>query len=209
MQVCVKAKVAKVVFISSGGTVYGVPHTLPVKEVHAKNPISSYGIVKLAIEKYFHLFHHLYGLSYTILRPANPYGIRQNPKGEQGVVAVFFGCAVRGLPITVWGDGEVVRDYFFVNDLARAAVRAAILQTEFEIFNIGSGVGVSLNGLLEVMEHVVGKSLQVVHLPARPFDVPKLILDVSLAKKVLEWEAQTSLEDGFNTTWKWIRSVEW
>lgn len=209
LQVCVEAKVAKVVFVSSGGTVYGVPHTLPVKESHVKNPISSYGVVKLAIEKYFQLFHRLHGLPYTILRPANPYGIRQNPEGEQGVVAVFLGRVMRDLPITIWGDGQVVRDYFGVNDLARAAVKSAMLETEHKVFNIGSGVGVSLNGLLAVMERVVNRPLQVVRLPGRPFDVPELVLDVSLAKEVLDWEVTTSLEDGFAATWEWIRSLEW
>lgn len=208
LHLCVKAKVGKVVFLSSGGTVYGIPQDLPVKELHETNPICSYGIVKLAIEKYLLLFQQLYDLPYTILRPSNPYGQRQNPDGEQGVVAVFLGRVARGLPITIWGNGEVVRDYFFVKDLAVACVRAGTLQIEPKLLNIGSGAGLSLNQLLASMETVIGREIQIVRLPPRPFDVPELVLDVSLANQVLNWSAKTPLEEGLKLTWEWIESLK-
>jgi UDP-glucose 4-epimerase len=209
LKVCVKTQVGKVVFLSSGGTVYGIPQYLPVDEDHPTNPICSHGIVKLAIEKYMYLFKHLYGLSYTVLRPANPCGQRQNPAGNQGAVTVFLGCVARDLPITIWGDGETVRDFFHVSDLAAAGLAAATARTASLVLNIGSGRGRSLNELLEMIESVVRKPVRVVRLPARPFDVPKLVLNVQRAHDELEWTPKISLEEGILDTWNWVRSLQW
>ena len=126
---CVQAGVRKVIFISSGGTVYGLPQTVPITEDHPTSPITSYGIVKLAVEKYLDLFQHLYGLDYTVLRVSNPYGPYQNPSGQQGAIAVFLHRLYTGQPITIWGDGRVVRDYLYVADLVEALVLAAEVET--------------------------------------------------------------------------------
>ena len=209
LEVCVRSQVGKVVFVSSGGTVYGIPGSLPISESHPTNPICSHGIVKLATEKYLHLFKHLYGLSYTILRPANPYGQRQNPAGKQGAVTVFLGHVAQGLPITIWGNGEVTRDFFHVSDLARACLAAAIAETPHAVFNIGSGQGTSLNQLLEVFGSVVQEPFRVMHLPDRPFDVPKVVLDVRRARTELEWTPRVSMEEGIIDTWQWVRSLKW
>lgn len=207
LEVCVKTQVGKVVFLSSGGTVYGIPQYLPVSEEHPTNPICAHGIVKLATEKYLYLFKHLYGLSYTVLRPSNPCGRRQNPAGDQGAVAVFLGCAARDLPITIWGDGETVRDFFHVSDLAAAGLAAATSRTTSLVFNIGSGRGKSINQLLEMIESVVRKPVRVVRLPARPFDVPNLVLDVQRAHDELKWTPKISLEEGILDTWDWVHSL--
>jgi UDP-glucose 4-epimerase len=209
LNVCMESRVGKVVFLSSGGTVYGVPKTLPVDEEHPTNPICSHGIVKLAIEKYLHLFKHLYGLSYTVLRPSNPYGRRQNPAGKQGAVTVFLGRIAQGLPITIWGDGEIARDFFHVSDLAEVCLVAATSETTNSIFNIGSGQGMSLNQLLEIIEPVVQKPFRIVWLPARPFDVPKLFLDIQRARTELKWAPRISLEEGILDTWEWVSSLTW
>lgn len=110
LEACVDAGVRKVIFASSGGTVYGVPERLPIKEDHPTNPISSYGIVKLTIEKYLGLFHYLYGLDYAALRISNPYGPYQDPAGQQGAISVFLHRILSGQPIAIWGDGEIVRE---------------------------------------------------------------------------------------------------
>jgi UDP-glucose 4-epimerase len=209
LELCVKSQVGKVVFLSSGGTVYGIPEFLPIDEGHATNPISAHGIVKLAIEKYLFLFKHLYGMSYVILRPSNPYGRRQNPAGNQGAVSVFLGSIARGLPITIWGDGEITRDFFHVSDLAQACLIAATSETVDSVFNIGSGQGTTLNQLLELIESIVQKTFRVVQLPARPFDVPKLVLDVRKAHAGLDWTPKVSLEEGILDTWRWVRSLQW
>ncbi len=206
---CVQAQVKKIIFFSSGGTVYGVPRSVPVAEDDPTYPISSYGIVKLATERYLHLYRHLHGLSYTILRPSNPIGKRQNPLGQQGVVAVFLGRVAQGLPIVVWGDGKVVRDYIDISDLANAAKKAAITMTVNTVFNIGSGRGLSLNELIEVIRSVVKQPVHVNYLPARLSDVPTIVLDSRRAQEELDWKPQFSFQHSIETTWEWVRSLKW
>lgn len=206
-EMCVRQKVGKVVFLSSGGTVYGIPQHLPVMEEHLTRPISAHGIVKLAIEKYLYLFKHLYALDYVVLRPANPYGPRQNPYGKQGVVAAFLGRIAQGLPVELWGTGEVIRDFFHVSDLVTACLSAATTVTTSDVFNIGSGRGVSLTQLITVIEKLVQKPLKVEHLPARSFDVPEIVLDTRRAQAELSWSPQISLKDGLADTWDWVRSL--
>jgi UDP-glucose 4-epimerase len=208
LQICVKSRVSKVIFLSSGGTVYGIPTTLPVSENHPTNPICSYGIVKLAIEKYLNLFENLYGLSYGILRPSNPYGERQNPAGNQGAVAVFLGRIAQGQPIKIWGEGEITRDFFHVSDLARSCLAVAN-KASSRVYNIGSGQGTTLNQLLEVIESVIQNPFDIVYSKPRPFDVPKLILDTERARTELRWEPKISLETGITDTWDWICSLPW
>lgn len=209
LQRCVEAKVTKFVFLSSGGTVYGIPREPPIKESHPANPICSYGIQKLAIEKYLGMFHHLYGLDYVVLRPSNPYGERQDFRNKQGAVSVFLGNIARNEPITIWGDGEIVRDYFHVEDLAQACVDAATTDVQRRILNIGSGTGISLNELVSRIEAVLGVRAKVNRnsASARPFDVPELRLDISEAKQVLSWKPKVSLDQGILRTWRWVLSV--
>lgn len=207
MEACVEAGVQKVVFASSGGTVYGPPETLPINEDHPTAPISSYGIVKLAIEKYLGLFHHLHGLDYAALRISNPYGPYQNPEGQQGVVGVFLNRLYTGRPITVWGDGEVVRDYLYVSDLADALELAARVETREKVLNIGSGEGLSLNALIRCISEVVGEEPVVEYLPARPLDVPVSVLDIGRAQAELGWRPGTGLAEGVERTWAWIQTL--
>ena len=208
LEACVESRVGKVVFVSSGGTVYGIPSSPLVREGHSTSPICSYGIIKLAIEKYLHLFKHLFGLSYAILRPSNAYGQRQNPSSSQGAVAVFLGRAARGLPIQIWGDGEIVRDFIHVSDLAAAGLAAATSsEGSHPIFNVGSGQGTSLNQLLETMENVVQKPLQVQRLPGRSFDVARIGLDIEKARTELAWTPKISMEQGILDTWNWVRTL--
>ncbi len=207
LELCVQAAVGKVVFLSSGGTVYGKPQILPLPEAHPLNPICSYGVVKMTIEKYLHLFHHLYGLPYVVLRASNPYGRHQNPLGKQGAVAVFLGQAARNRQITIWGDGEIIRDYFHVSDLARACVRAAGADLTAAVLNIGGGRGVSLNQLIEAVKRVVNKPVRVERLPARVFDVHDVVLDIREAGAQLGWSPVVSLDEGLADTWAWVESL--
>lgn len=206
LESCVEAGVRKVVFASSGGTVYGVPEEVPIKEEHPTHPISSYGIVKLAIEKYLHLFHHLHGLDYTALRVSNPYGPYQNPVGQQGAISVFLNHMYEGTPVTIWGDGSVVRDYLYVADVA-AALELVARETRLKVFNIGSGTGVSLKELLYLMAEVVGEQPEVEYVSGRPLDVPASVLDVRRAGEELGWTPRIDLAEGITRTWEWIRSV--
>ena len=200
----VRAGVKKVIFVSSGGTVYGMPRYVPVDEVHPTDPISSYGITKLAIEKYLHLFHTLHGLSYAVLRPSNPFGERQRVQASQGAVAVFMGKVLRGEPVEIWGDGSVVRDYLYIGDLTAAFMAAMGYDGPERVFNIGSGAGHSLNSVLDGIEQVTGRKAERRYLAARPFDVPTNVLAIGRAKAALNWAPATSFLDGLDRTARWL-----
>ena len=187
----VKEGVKKVVFISSGGTVYGIPKTVPIGEDHSTDPICSYGITKLAVEKYLHLFKVLHGLDYTVLRLSNPFGERQRIQAAQGAVAVFMGKVLRGEKIEIWGDGSVVRDYIYIGDAVSAMVLAANYVGDECVFNIGSGVGVSLKDIVKGIEEVTGKKANVTYTAARAFDVPVSVLDTTRARRALDWAPTT------------------
>jgi len=190
----------KLVFISSGGTVYGVPRAVPITEEHPTFPLSSYGITKLAIEKYLELYRVLHGLDYCVLRVSNPYGERQRIASGQGAVTAFLHRAHRGEPVEIWGDGRVVRDYLYVGDVAGALVRALDHRGDRRIINIGSGVGRDLNEIVTAIERVIGRPVERRYTPGRSFDVPVNVLDVSLARAELGWRPTTAFEDGLART---------
>lgn len=204
-EMCVKYAVKKVVFVSSGGTVYGIPERQPIPENHPTLPLCSYGVTKLTIEHYLHLFYVLYGLKYSILRLSNPYGARQDPRGKQGAVTVFMNRILRNEEITVWGDGSVVRDYIHASDFARACV-AVIDSEKIGVYNVGSGVGLSINQLLSALQEVTGKAAKVKYLPGRNFDVPELYLDCSRIAEELGWAAQVDFNDGLLQMSEWMRA---
>jgi UDP-glucose 4-epimerase len=207
LNLCREHGVRKLVFVSSGGTVYGPPRSLPVPESHPTDPISSYGIHKLTVEKYLHLAHRLYGFDYCIVRPANLYGPRQRLDTAQGAVAVFLDRALRGEPIHIWGDGSVVRDYVYVADAVDAILRAARYEGAERIFNIGSGVGVSLTELVAQIGKVLGTGVKVEHSAPRAVDVPANVLDCTLARRHLGWSATTPLQAGLQRTCDWLRAT--
>lgn len=200
----VARKVGRIVFISSGGTVYGNPVYLPIDEKHPTDPLVSYGITKLAIEKYLHLFEHLHGIRAISLRVANPYGERQRIETAQGVVGVFLHRAISGIPLDIWGDGTITRDYIHVSDVAEAFVRAIDYSGDKRTFNIASGVGVSLNELIGMLENVLGKQIERNYMPRRPFDVPASVLCNKLAIEELNWAPRISMSSGIETTARWM-----
>lgn len=207
---CVENEVDKFVFVSSGGTVYGVPQSVPIKEDHPNDPICSYGITKLTIEKYLALFHHTKKLEYAVARIANPYGERQNPDAKQGAIGVFLGCIARRQPITVYGDGEVVRDFIYIYDSADALIACAdyvAAPNAPRVFNVGSGQGYSLNQIVETIRKVVDVEVRVLHTPARNVDVKSNVLDIELARKLLKWEPKVDLETGVKKSWEWVKSL--
>jgi UDP-glucose 4-epimerase len=200
----VAKKIKKIVFISSGGTVYGNPLYTPIDEAHPTNPTVSYGITKLMIEKYLLLFQKLYGIKTNILRVANPYGERQRIETAQGAVGVFLSKALRHEPIEIWGDGTVIRDYVYVGDVADAFARAVEYDGAESVFNISSGRGKSLNELIEIVTETIGLNCDVKYLPPRSFDVPVSILANSLAIKELGWSPNTEFHDGIKKTANWM-----
>ncbi len=195
----------KVVFSSSGGTVYGVPRQIPIGESHPTEPICSYGIVKLAVEKYLHLFHALHGLDYAVLRLSNPYGEGQRAQSSQGAVAVFLHKALRDEPIEIWGDGTVTRDYLYIGDVVSAMLGALAYAGPERVFNIGSGSGLSLNELVARIGALLGRPVRHEHRDGRQFDVPVNILDIGRAGRHLDWRPQVPFEEGLRRTLEWIR----
>ena len=200
LQSMVKHGVKKIVFISSGGTIYGTPEYLPLDERHPTNPRVSYGITKLAIEKYLHLFADLHGIKPVILRVSNPFGAHQRVESAQGAVTAFIHRAKAGKPIEIWGDGTVTRDYLHVSDVAEAFLKALDYEGSRTVFNIGSGRGTTLNEIVAVIGGILGRTLEKTHLPSRPFDIPSNVLDVALAKKELGWSPDLTLEEGIRKT---------
>ena len=190
------AQVQRLVMVSSGGTVYGIPQQVPIPETHPTDPTCSYGISKLAIEKYVALYRQLHGLDGLVLRLANPYGDRQRLDATQGVVPVFLGKALRGEPLQIWGDGSTVRDFLYISDVVEALLAAARYQGEERMFNVGSGEGLSLNQLVELLEVELKKPLTVEYLPSRGFDVPTNVLCIERARRCLGWRPQVPVSEG-------------
>ncbi|UOA09530.1 NAD-dependent epimerase/dehydratase family protein [Methylobacter sp. S3L5C] len=203
----VAKQVRKIVFISSGGTVYGNPVYLPIDEKHPTEPRVSYGITKLAIEKYLLMYQELHGINANILRVANPFGERQRVETAQGAVGVFLSKAIQNQPIEIWGDGSVTRDYLYVSDVAEAFALAVNYEGTNSVFNISSGVGTSLNDMIVLLEKVLGREVIRHYQPGRPFDVPISVLDNSLARQELGWEPKVRIEDGIVKTAAWMRKV--
>jgi UDP-glucose 4-epimerase len=192
-----RSRVKRLVFASSGGTIYGIPKSLPISEDHPKNPVSAYGISKLMIEKYLQLYAYHHAIDVVCLRVSNPYGERQSHRTTQGAVAVFVWKALNGEPITIWGDGRVIRDFIYISDVVDMFVRSLELDNRgIRVFNVGSGMGTSLNDLLQIIERVIGIKLVLNYTKGRKVDIPVNVLDVSRAKKVFGWKPITTMKDG-------------
>lgn len=199
-EACIRFGVKKVVFVSSGGTVYGKEVDCPLKEKTATNPISSYGVQKITIEKLLYLYRYMYGLDYRIIRLANPYGPYQRPNGVLGAVTTFTYKALKGDEITVYGDGSVVRDFIYIDDAIRAIMKIVNGENKHRTFNLGCGYGTSIKQVLETIEKALGIKLNVSYLEGRKVDVPVNYLDISRYEKYYGALNPISLEDGIRKT---------
>jgi UDP-glucose 4-epimerase len=208
LDLCVESGVRRVVFVSSGGTVYGLCAQIPTPEDAPTNPITAYGVAKLAIEKYLAVYRHQRGLDYRILRVANPFGPFQTTRKGQGVIAAVMASALHDTPLQIWGDGRVVRDYVFVDDVVESIERALDHEGSSRIFNIGSGCGHDVLEVVHTVEKLTQKRIQLDFQPARPVDVPVSVLDPSLAGRELGWRSTTSFEDGLVQTLEWGQAFE-
>ncbi|TCR66574.1 UDP-glucose 4-epimerase [Bosea sp. BK604] len=205
LDICNAAAVRRVVFASSGGTVYGPAERFPTPEAAATDPISAYGVGKLAIEKYLALYQHLYGLEYLALRIANVYGPLQSTLKRQGVVAAMLDHALAGKPLEIWGTGEVVRDFVHVDDVVSALLLAATYDGPHRVMNVGSGTGLSINQVASDIEAVAGTtSLSRIYRAGRAADVPVNILDISLITRETPWRPRRPWLDGLRSTARWM-----
>jgi len=197
----------KVVFASSGGTIYGepAPSELPVKESHPQQPLSPYGVAKRVVTDYLHVYRELHSIEYTSLAMANIYGPRQDPQGEAGVVAIFAGLLLEGKPCTVFGDGTQTRDFVYVDDAVDAFVRAADRGSGL-LCNIGTGVETSVNELYTAMAAAAGVTEPATNAPARTGELARSSLDPGRAALHLGWEPWTDLPTGVGEVLRWYRS---
>lgn len=205
---CVRADIQHVYFPSSGGAIYGPQDRASFSEDAPTRPISPYAIGKLAIENYLGYFSHRFGLSSTIMRVSNPYGTRQNPRKRQGVIPIFLRNLLKGDPVTVMGDGSMVRDYIYVRDVAEIMARMITQGTKQSLYNLGSGQPSSVMDLVEVIARVTGRQPEIKHSPVPSTYVDRVTLDVSLLNEEFPGSSLTSLEEGISHTWDEMCSLD-
>jgi UDP-glucose 4-epimerase len=199
--------IRKLVFVSSGGTVYGKAASLPITEDHPKNPISPYGITKLTIENYATMFHNLKGLPVVCVRPSNAYGERQRPFIDQGFVATAIASILSGKQIVIFGDRGTTRDYAHVTDIARGIMVALDLGQTGSFYNLGTGIGKNNMEVLDAIRphaESAGYEMRVRKGPARAFDVPANVLDSSKLRREARWDPIVTFEEGIRRTWNWF-----
>lgn len=201
---CVKNKVKRVIFSSSGGAIYGNQNKKRFSEDDATNPISPYAISKLTIEKYLEYYRNHLGLDYLILRYSNPYGPGQNIVGSQGIITIFLNLVKNNKPVTIFGDGKNTRDFIYVSDVINITKIIFNKKTERRIYNIGSGTGTTINEIIDMIKKTTNKKVKILKFPKRNMDVRKVILNTKCIQKEFDFKPKISLEDGIKKTWKWI-----
>lgn len=214
IQYCIDHGVKKVIYASSGGTVYGEPIYLPVDEAHPIAPISPYGISKHTVEHYLFLASANAGLNYTVLRYANIYGPRQHPRGGAGVIAIFAASILKGIPPTIFGDGSATRDYLFISD-AVAANLLALTGGDREIYHVSRGIQISLNELFCKLKQIIGSitkhneilEMSPVYAEPRLGEIHRIALSPEKIQSDLGWTPQISFQDGLGQTVPYCRSL--
>lgn len=200
LEACIRCKIKKIIFFSSGGTVYGKNTLCPISEDSLLYPINSYGLQKVTIEKILYLYWHIYGLDYRIVRLSNPYGPYQRPNGILGAVTTFTYRALKNEKIIVYGDGSVIRDYIYIEDAVRAVLNVANGNDGQNIFNIGSGYGTSIQKVLETIQSVLKKKLNVIYRSERKVDVPENYLNVARYEEYYGKMSPVTLHEGIEKT---------
>jgi UDP-glucose 4-epimerase len=203
-EACLRASVRRIVYISSGGTVYGIPRTAAVDESHVTSPLSAYGVSKLAVENYLNMYSRFYGLDSTIIRPSVPYGPRQSPLRGQGAIPTFLYKILKGEEVVVWGDGSAQRDFFYVNDLIDGLIACLQASGEERVFNIAGSQLYTLSEIIEAISRTVGLSAKIQYYPERKVDIPSIKLNTDRITQQLHWQSNTSLEEGISKTKPWI-----
>ncbi len=199
LEACKDTKVKKIIFASSGGTMYGECPGKAPDETKPANPLSPYGVAKNSVENYIKSYSEIYGLKYTVLRYANVYGPRQDPHGEAGVVAIFIGRMLKNEPVLIFGDGKQMRDYVFVSDVVKANL-LALTKGANEIINIGTQTVFSVNGLVKELSKITGYKLKPTYMPKRSGELFRNYLSVGKAAKTLGWKPEIKIEEGLRKT---------
>jgi UDP-glucose 4-epimerase len=205
LELCRRLGVARVIFSSSGGTLYGCPQQIPTPESAPTDPICAYGISKLAIEKYLALYEHLHALDFRVLRIANAFGPFQIAWKGQGFIAATVSRALSGQPIEIWGDGSVMRDFVYIDDVVDAFEAAMGNSGSDRIFNIGTGEGRSLREVIAAIEALLDVKLNIKWAPSRSLDTPRSVVAIDRAKSALAWTPKTPFDAGLAATIEWMR----
>mgnify|MGYP001225653716 FL=1 len=203
-----KYDVSRILYSSSGGTVYGEPVYLPCDEKHPIRPICPYGATKYIFEVYLDMYKFMYGMNFTVFRYPNIYGPRQDPHGEAGVVAIFTGLMLNSKPVTINGDGKQQRDFVFVKDIARANLMGSSKKDGSGIYNLGSGIATDVNQIFNELKSITQYPLEALHGPAKLGETSKIYLTGDKAKLELGWEPTVSLHDGLQATVDYFRQKE-
>jgi UDP-glucose 4-epimerase len=203
-----KYGVKRVIYSSSGGTVYGEPEYLPCDEKHPIMPICPYGATKYIFEVYLQMYKFMYGMDYTVFRYPNVYGPRQDPRGEAGVVAIFTGQMCKNQPVTINGDGKQQRDYVYVGDVAAANLMAVEKQKDSNIFNLGSSVPTDVNQIFETLQKIIEYPFPASHGPAKLGETRRIYLSAQHILDELGWSPSVSLEEGLRATVEFFMTKE-
>lgn len=198
----------KIIYVSSGGTIYGIPQSPLVNENHPTDPICSYGITKLAIEKYISMYSRTYGINYCMIRPGNIYGNGSRINSGQGIIGVLSSKALRGEQLEIWGTGENLRDYLHVDDLVSAVLKLMNYEGAHKVFNVSSGTGHSILDIVDRIGRHFGKPMSIVWKPSREFDVPVNVLDSSRLCIETGWQPRINLDSGIARTIKWLKESQ-
>ena len=199
------------VFVSTGGAIYGDQLVEMADERTSISPISYYGAAKAASEHFLRAYQAQTGHAVTVLRPSNIYGPRQSVRAGFGIVPTLFDCVRRKIPLELWGDGEAVRDYLYVGDFVDFCLRyipRGEAGGKFSTFNVGSETGISINELREKVSSISGETIEVVRHPPRGVDVKRIVLDSSAARQISGWAPRTTLDEGLEHTWQWVQSQD-
>ncbi|MEI9425510.1 NAD-dependent epimerase/dehydratase family protein [Mesorhizobium sp. Cs1299R1N1] len=205
LDACVSLGIKRVIFVSSGGTVYGTNVNIPLKEDQPTSPISAYGANKVTIENYLRVFYQIHGLQYYIARVSNPFGPLQTGSKNQGLIPTVAKSIINGDPINIFGDGSNVRDYIFVDDLIQFFEKLIGYESNERVFNVGGGQGKSILEIVHAVERRLGKPADLKFLPARPFDVPSNVLCIERAKQEVGWSPETDFDHALDLTVDWIK----
>lgn len=204
----VKSSVKKIIFASTGGAIYGDNPVPKLNEDQRTLPVSPYAINKLAIENYLAYFKRKHGLDYQVLRISNPYGPGQNTLSGQGVISIFLENALNNRPITIYGDGSMIRDYLYIDDLTSAITDIFDKDSQNNIYNVGSGNGVSVNELVRLISQVTGLDPEIIHKPKPSSFIDRVVLDTTRLEKEFGFAAKISLEDGIRKTWQSLKTKQ-
>jgi UDP-glucose 4-epimerase len=205
LELCRRQGAGRVIFISTGGAIYGEAEEIPTPEEFPAWPVSPYGIAKLSVEHYLFYYREQFGLPYVVLRYANVYGPRQDPHGEAGVVSIFVERLLAGDACTIYGDGEQTRDYVYVGDVVQANI-AALSDPARGTYNVGTAAETSVNELYRQLQTVMNLERPAQYAPPRTGEQRRSAVDIQKAMREMNWRPQVSLQDGLARTVDYFRA---